>query len=514
VENSQDPNTAPPPQAEAADAATSTAPTVIQTDKDAKNGLTKCPKCGATDISLNENTGKLRCNYCQYEWEPESALATSGLDEDIRQLSGTVIGSGTQDIIPSTDEQITFKCSACGAEVVVNTAESTQARCHWCRNMLSMNQQVANGAVPDMILPFTVTKKDAEEKIRAFVKKRLLFAHPKFKNEFKTDNIMGVYLPYMVIDANAHGKLSGQGEIKTHEYWKGFGDNRHIEYDADVYAVKREFDILIDDLTVESSADKLNQNTAVNSNNIINSIMPFDTKNTVKYDSNYLNGYSSEKRDSNIADLENISSTQFKDIARFKANDTLTQYDRGVHWDDEQLEFKGKRWVASYLPVWLYSYYEKKPGGKTFLHYAAVNGRTGETMGSVPINKLKLFIASAIAEVFGIIAFLLLSDIDVAFLFLAAGPIFYAFFYLKYRNTNARHTYEKETSATLENIVADDQKIGAKTGLRNAKIEGANNGSVTGSRMTPDGKAKNIFSDNLANQLVGELDKFIPGKKD
>ena len=28
-----------------------------------KDGQNKCPKCGATDISLNTKTGNLRCNY-------------------------------------------------------------------------------------------------------------------------------------------------------------------------------------------------------------------------------------------------------------------------------------------------------------------------------------------------------------------------------------------------------------------------------------------------------------------
>ena len=45
--------------------------TVIKTDVGAKDGQTKCPKCGATDISLNTKNGKLRCNFCRYEFEPE-----------------------------------------------------------------------------------------------------------------------------------------------------------------------------------------------------------------------------------------------------------------------------------------------------------------------------------------------------------------------------------------------------------------------------------------------------------
>lgn len=39
---------------------------VVKTDAEAKNGQNKCPKCGATDISVNSKTGKLRCNFCRH----------------------------------------------------------------------------------------------------------------------------------------------------------------------------------------------------------------------------------------------------------------------------------------------------------------------------------------------------------------------------------------------------------------------------------------------------------------
>jgi hypothetical protein len=46
-----------------------------------------------------------------------------------------------------------------------------------------------------------------------------------------------------------------------------------------------------------------------------------------------------------------------------------------------------------YLPVWLYSYHQPGPNGG-MLHYIAVNGRTGETMGSVPVQQWKLLLAA------------------------------------------------------------------------------------------------------------------------
>ncbi|MCL2444852.1 TFIIB-type zinc ribbon-containing protein [Candidatus Saccharibacteria bacterium] len=377
-------------------------PTVIQTDEGAKNGQTKCPKCGATEISLNKASGRLRCHFCRVEWAQGQTMGEMGLDDDIRQLVGVVVGSGSKDIIPSVEEVVTFKCSSCGAEVVIDTKESTQARCHWCRNTLSMNQQIPNGAVPDMILPFQLTKAQAQEKIKEFVSKRKAFAHPKFKAEFTTENIMGVYLPYMVVDANARCRLRGQGERLVRTRRVSSGRSSRTVYDADLYDVGREFDLLVDDLTVESSSEKLNQDTTSNTNNIINSIMPFDVKAAVKYDSNYMKGLSSQKRDVNIDALAMVAQAQVKDIARHRINDQIKFYDRGVRWDSEEIAFKGQRWVSSYLPVWLYSYYEPKRNRQGILHYVAVNGRTGKTMGSVPVCQPRLIAVSAVIQLIAI----------------------------------------------------------------------------------------------------------------
>jgi len=388
---------------------------IVQTDAGAKDGQDKCPKCGATDISLNVNKGLLRCNFCRYEFEPEKV---EGLETDISKLEGMVIGSGAQDIVADVNEVLTFKCGSCAAEVVIDTAEATQARCHWCRNTLSVNQQIPNGAIPDIVVPFKVKKEEAKDKIEKFVAKRKFFAHPQFKKEFSADNVMGVYLPYMVVDVNAHANLTGQGERQTRRYTRGEGKNKETLYDADrrytrgegknketlydadLYDVEREFDLVVDGLTVEASADKLNNQAKNKTNNVINSIMPFDIENSVKWNANYLKGYTSEKRDTNIDSLKNLAHTQVKDIARYKANDSLNDYDRGVRWSREDLTAKGEQWKAAYLPVWLYSYHQKN---KNLLHYVAVNARTKETMGSVPINKPKLFGVSALVELIGLI---------------------------------------------------------------------------------------------------------------
>ena len=454
-----------------------TGPKIIQTDVGAKDGQNKCPKCGSTDISLNSSNGLLRCAFCRHEFEPQKAEEE---EADLYQLAGQVIGSGAQDIIADVNEILTLKCSSCGAEVIIDTREVTQARCHWCRNTLSVNQQIPNGSVPDMVLPFKIKKEAAQAEIEGFVGKRKFFAHPKFKNEFTTKNVMGVYLPYMVIDINAHANLAGQGERLVRRYSVGSGNDKETRYDADLYQVERDFDLVIDNLTVESSSDKL-QRPSDKTNNIINSIMPFDTENSVKWNANYIKGYTSEKRDTNIEQLRGSVNVQAKDIVRHKANETLKEYDRGVRWSNERMEVKGQKWKSAYLPIWLYSYQQVRNGGKNLLHYVAVNARTKETMGSVPIHTPKLLLISLIVEILGVLAAILtgpLVDSEVTWLFALAGPVYFAIIYARYRNTGARHAHEKETKAEMANIKKADKLLKRLTGLKDARMQGANNLSV------------------------------------
>ena len=451
-------------------------PTIIKTDVGAKDGQNKCPKCGSTDMAVNTHTGKLRCNFCRYEFEPEKI---SGMVEDISQLQGEVIGSGAQDIIANAEDVLTFKCSSCGAEVVIDTASASQARCHWCRSTLSINQQIPNGSIPDVVLPFNITREVAKQEIEKFVGKRKFFVNPKFKEEFTKNNIMGVYFPYMLIDVNAHINLKGHGEHQTRKYYRGSGSNQKAYYDADLYYVERDYDCIINGLSIESNADRLNSFATDKTNNIINAIMPFDVENSVKYNANYLKGYTSERRNVNIEQLKDVVNTQAEDITRYKANDTLSQYDRGVAWSKEDFYIKGEQWSAAYLPVWLYSY-QQVSGDKKVLHYVAVNARTRKTMGSVPIHMPKLIGISAFVEVLGILA-MVFTDFDYNWLFLLSGIIYFLIIYFKYRNSNARHKYERDTKSQMSNLRKVDNYIERRTGLTSSTMSGANNNTVNGS---------------------------------
>ena len=436
---------------------------IIDTSSDLDDGQNKCEKCGSTEISINPNNGNLRCHFCRHE---QATTKAEKFVNDISQLEGQVIGSGASDIIADVADQMTFKCSSCAAEVVIDTSEAQQARCHWCRNTLSVNQQIPNGAIPDKVLPFSVKREDAVLAIEKFVGGRKAFASKTFKAEFTTENVMGVYLPYMVIDVNSNASFDGEAEHVVNTYTEVQGNIERTFQDVDTYRIIRDFDLIVEDLTVEASTEKLKYRSSQRTNNIVNAIQPFDTDNSVTWDANYLTGFTSQKRDVNVEELTGLVQEKSNDIATdVVMTETMTAKSRGVKWLSKNMEFKGKQWRSAYLPVWIYSYQQAKSGSNSTIHYVAVNGRNQKAMGSVPLDIPRLFIASAVMAI--VLGFAMLMVLDVVGLFIGAivGIIFFAIIHGRYRNANASHDYVRETTRKMNNLIANDTLIRQERGI-------------------------------------------------
>lgn len=471
-----------------------------------KNGLNRCPHCGASDVKFSAKTGKVSCLYCHCEFEARRVNEKGG----VRELKGEKVGAGAEDIIPDKKIILTFECPACGGGAVINAEEEYEARCHWCRHVFTLNEVVPNGAVPDMVLPFKLEKAEAQKKIGEFVGNRSFFAHPKFRREFKLENIIGVYFPYMVVDVKAKAKMSGHAEHQTRSYYVKVGKTEHHYYDADLYEVSREFDVLVDDLVIEASKDKIRQDIQSDTKNVINSIMPFDTENCVEWNPGYLRGFQSERRDVDVKALKNAVEVQCGDIARYRIREQMKFYDRGTSWTSEDIDVEGTLWKSAYLPVWVYSFLQNDPNQK-MLHYVVVNGRTGETMGSVPINRKRLFgvsfLVEALSLVIGFAWFSAFIDDDIriallALVTLAPGFIFYGVKYSKYRNAGARYLHEKEVESSIENIVAEDKKVKSRTRLSSATIANKNDTAVNGVL------ARNSRGLNIVDGLMKGAEEF------
>ena len=458
-----------------------------KTEIDFKSGINVCPHCGSTELGVDVTTGKLMCMHCRTN--VEQALA-NGTVSEIQNLSGDTYSKGAGQMEESRAHYVSFECKNCHKQVVFDANEESTKRCPWCRNVFVNMDQIPNGKMPDTVLPFKVTKQDAILKINEFVSKRRRYANPEFKKEYNAANVMGVYLPYMVVDINARVDLSGIGEIGTGHHTRNSDGTGSIVYDADRYKIERHFNIAIDDLTIEASAEKFKQDYYINTTNVINSVMPFDTENCVQWTPYALRSYSMEKRDIEADELYEPVKNQAFDISRTKILETTTEYDRGVFWENSEMKMNGTDWKFAQMPVWLYSYVEKLPDERgQMLHYVAVNARTGKTMGSIPIYKPKLvlhnMLIGLLAWVLGITWFIFLFHDDFELrlggaLLIAIVPeiVFYFSIRTKYRNDTARFKHETEVKSTISNLTQSDtfsQKItSSDSRLKGNDLKGVN----------------------------------------
>ena len=459
---------------------------------DASNN--QCPHCGARELYFDKSINKYKCSYCNSTFDENKELI---IEKDLTKLDKEEISEGSKQLNKSITETIVLKCPGCGAEIIINTKEEKQARCHWCHGILNLTNKIANGSIPDAILPFSVTKEEANTLIEEYISKKKFFTKKQFKKEFNIDDLVGVYYPYLINDINAHCEFIGKAEQTKKVHM--FTDDEYI-VDINCFNIKRSFDLIVDDLTYESKIYNNDEKIEI-TNNIINAIQPFDTENIIKYSPHYLIGYHSENRNIDLGNIREDIDKQLTKIARHTIGNTLTKYDRGFAWTKEIIVQKGSQTITAYLPIWLYTFHEKN-NKKEIIHYIAINGRTKEIIGSIPINKTQQIITSLIASIPGIILLIyflldknrqykdvILND-DEFYMRLVFKSIFaitliivlftttYKYIYKRYRNQNSKHIKDKETKYNIKDFKQEDNFIEEKKDVTTRYIQGINKDSL------------------------------------
>lgn len=458
------------------------------------SNLEKCPYCGSTHIKYDNSTNKIFCEYCKKYHSP-----VQNNQNNINYVNQDYVYDAATDIVDLNNDIITLKCLACGAQTQVNTNVDFQVCCPWCRNILSINTKVPNGKVPDFILPFSINRETALIYAQKYVKDKLFFSKRDFNTNFNNVGLTGVYLPYIVSDSQSNCVFSGKAEKLVKETKVSTDSGSYTLYDANLFSVYRKFSVNVHDLTIESRNDTINLNNNYNSNNILNSIMPFDMNNALSFKASYINGFVAEKRDLNIDAVKLLIDKQTKEIIVTNLNKHMSKYDRGMNWESQDIQSISRTWKTALCPVWIYTYNEKTSAG-VYPHYIAVNGRTGETSGSIPLNNkfLKIISYFICAISFFVFHYIFIQNFDFEesikleyytyWVFCILAPLviqtaFYIKTLHKYRNSFTRHTYEHETPVNFSNIIENDVFITNITKTRKRYIEDCNSMDIVKSRL-------------------------------
>lgn len=326
----------------------------------------KCPCCGGA-IEFDPSLQKLKCPYCDTEFETETLKAfgaeTADASEDDLSFE---TASETRWDDSESDGMSAYICKSCGGEII---AEATTAAlsCPFCGNPVVMTGKLSGDLRPDQVIPFSVEKEAAVAALsRHFKGKRLL---PKvFSNRNHLDEIKGIYLPFWVFDADTDANIRYRATKSV-----TWSDRNYIYTRVTHHLVIRSGTLGFDAIPADGSSgmdDALSE-----------SIEPFDFTKAVDFSTAYLPGFLAERYDvSSETCLERVK-VRVKNSTEQEFARTVQGYGSVV---PEHSAVRLTKSRARYVlcPVWILN--TTFEGQKyTF----AVNGQTGKLVGNLPMSK-------------------------------------------------------------------------------------------------------------------------------
>lgn len=291
----------------------------------------KCPNCNGA-LEYDPASDKMHCAHCgndYFMWE---------LDEN--------------EVEPEFMECKVYTCTSCGAELSVSDTE-VSTYCAYCGQPTIVYNRVDKTQKPKYIIPFKITKEEAENAIRDKFDKGL-FVPSKIKN-FESERVIGIYLPYFLYDVYYVDKLS----VIVNKY------NHFIEADCDFMQVCHECSTTV--------SDELAQD-----------LEPYDLTKLEDFNPIYLSGFYADKSD---VLPEMLSNNIFYKCRKMFENEIKNRFhdkEANLYGSNPKYEIKGVEYA--FLPVWFMTFqYKNKP------YTMMVNGQTGKVVGTIPERKGKAF---------------------------------------------------------------------------------------------------------------------------
>ncbi len=328
----------------------------------------KCPCCGG-GIEWNAKAQKMKCPYCDTEFEPETLLQ---YDKDLSKLEDDDLTFENEANAGWSEEEQNkmnlYVCQSCGGEVIADNTTSASS-CPYCGNPVIMKGNLSGDLKPDYVIPFKYDKKAAKAGYQKHLSGKFLL--PKvFKDENHIDEIKGVYIPFWLFDSDVSGNVifDATKEIVHHREEEDIIETKH-------YNVIRGGSVSFDNVPVDGSTKM--------DDALMESIEPFEFKEAVPFQTAYLSGFLADRYDVDSEASKKRARERIIESTISEFKDTVTGFD-SVTTKDTSLKFsKGNVKYALY-PAWILNTTWQ---GKKFTF--AMNGQTGKFVGDLPTDKTK-----------------------------------------------------------------------------------------------------------------------------
>lgn len=335
----------------------------------------KCPSCGG-EMQFDPHGEKLSCPYCGYAQEIQPA------SEKILIHDYQYEGEAAEEWGKST---VTLHCPNCGATVTVDQ-HTTAAACAFCGTPLTVQNDPAAKLYPDAVLPFRISKKEAIQSFKQWIKSRF-FSPGKLRALAHMEKMDGVYIPHFLFDCATSSDYTA--EAGTHYYeteWVTVERNgEQVQEEQQVQRTRWE--------PVEGTHADIFADFPINASKNVNSkwtCLNFDLKDLKSFTKDYLYGfqaeqYSKSKDDCWIEARNTIENLLAKRIINKIGADEV----RGL---SVHTNYKNRKFRYALFPVWIssYSFQNKR---YTF----TINGQSGEAKGQAPLSALRIIVSILLA---------------------------------------------------------------------------------------------------------------------
>ena len=332
----------------------------------------KCSSCGG-EVFFDPEIQALHCQYCggkhQIELQP---TAIHEYDYDTAH--------DTANLDWGTESRV-IHCNSCGADTVIDGNVKSQA-CAFCGSDHVIKHEEGSGIAPESLVPFQISKKSALEQFTKWIRSRF-FAPRALKENYRKDNLKGVYIPSWTYDADSASNYTAQAgtyyyvnETRMVKNSKGKMERRTVRVRKIRWRpVSGRYNLHFNDHLVNASGS-MNES-------LLKGLQPFDLNGLVPYSPEFLAGYLAERYSVGLKAGWDRASKEMDRIL----HQQITRHIRAdqVRMLSVNTQYSSIKYKHLLLPLWISAYTFK---GKTYQFM--VNGQTGKVKGHAPVSVWKV----------------------------------------------------------------------------------------------------------------------------
>ena len=325
----------------------------------------QCPCCGAP-LEYGAGSGKLECRACgnSYELDAMEAMQASEEKGGI-QFSMPTEGFGEQEAA----QMQAYICQGCGAELMTEDT-TTATQCPYCGSPTILPERIEGGVKPELVIPFTVTREQAQEQFESYFKGKKLLPNVFLNSRNRIDEMRKLYVPYWLFDCSAGGSAVYDAE-KRRVFREGDWEVTETEH----YLVSRSGVMDFCGIPVDGS-EKLD-------NKITESLEPYDMSAAVAFAPAVLAGAMADHADVQSADCEGRARERVERSMEQALRSTVSGYS-SVTTRRQNFHAEDGKVTPVLMPVWLITTQKE---GTTYTF--AINGQTGTLTCDVPADTKK-----------------------------------------------------------------------------------------------------------------------------